>query len=164
MITALPAVINTIVRTHAVLPPPAKAKVLTMIAAASGMAMASIHTAIEWAKGNPIKTALIVESLVTNGANVMEFADFFTKDQASKEYFSSLQALSESVKKASDADNMGLSADIADTTRDVLRQQMGRTLVRAFGSLDAARKVQLALDTLTEADYNWLHAIGTGRA
>jgi hypothetical protein len=46
-----------------------------------------------------------------------------------------------------------------DIASDVVRVNMLKTLISAFGSLEGARKVQVALETISQADMEWYQSV-----
>lgn len=157
---ALPAVVSA---TLAAMPAAARTGALAWMARATGGVVSSAKAAVDYVKRNPLSSALVVEALVRYGADVSTFAPYLGKGKEAEGLIQSLISLQTKASEHSDSDNLGLDASDDDTARDKLRQDMGRVLVRAFGSLDAARKVQVALDTLKERDFEWLRVVGLPR-
>lgn len=157
------ALVQAIQRAFNAMPAASKAKALAWLSTATKGVVTSVRQAIDYAKKNPMLASLVVEALVRNGADVMDLTSSMPKDENSASFEESLLRLAADVASKEDSQNTGLAASAPDTARDKLRQQMGRQLVRQFGSLEAARAVQIAFGTLTEADYNWLREVGLGR-
>lgn len=158
------ALVAAIRSAFAALPKSALPRVLSWLGTASKGAITTVESAIAYAKKNPLTAALVVEGLIRGGAEAGELISAMGSDSSSKEMAVSFGRLAAEMADKVDKQHPGLNADEADTERDVLRQQMGRRLVRAFGSLDNARQVQLALETLTAKDFAWLATVGLGRA
>lgn len=112
-----------------------------------------------------VGASIVAEGLVRAGAPSAAVAEIFEDSPLHREVFQSIVRLGKSLLQAEDKLRPGLGADTSDTARDVLRIKLGGTLTRAFGSLENARRVQMALATMTAADFEWLADINqaTGR-
>lgn len=113
------------------------------------------------ASKNVAGAALVAEGLVRAGAPSAAVAEIFNDSPMHREIFDSVVRLGKSIVQAEDGQRPGLGADAADAARDVLRIKLGGTLARAFGSLENARRIQMALATLKASDFDWLESINS---
>lgn len=158
------ALVSAVRGAFAALPKGALPRVLAWLGTASKGAITTVESAIAYAKKNPLTAGLVIEGLIRGGADASSLISAMGNDQASREMALSFSQLALDNAARIDKQHEGLSSDDSDTERDALRQKMGRRLVRAFGSLQGAREVQLALETLTAKDYAWLERCGLGQA
>lgn len=158
------ALVSAVRTAFAALPKEALPRVLAWLGTASKGAITTVESAIAYAKKNPLTASLVIEGLIRGGAEASSLISAMGNDQASQEMALSFSRLAQDNAARIDKQHEGLGSDDADSERDALRQKMGRRLVRAFGSLDGAREVQLALETLTAKDFAWLERCGLGKA
>lgn len=156
VVASIGRVIPAVTRAYNALPLASRASYLAWLSASIGRAVASLDDIIAYLKANPVKSTIIIEGLVRYGAEVGEFLGLFGDNDAGRDFASSLRAVWKTVTDAEDAGNSGMTADDEQALiRDTLRVDMIKTCVRTFGSISAARRAQIAFDTLTEADWQW---------
>jgi hypothetical protein len=120
--------------------------------------------AIDFAKRGVDQASVIAQGLAQGGMPVNKILppDVARTDPALQQLHTSLTQLYGQVGAQFDQTRLSVAghADLGDTTRDVLRRDMALRLRRAFGNLENAEKIAMALQTMTHADFAWARAMG----
>lgn len=151
-------VITGLTSAAAAIPDEKKQAAFAWIKKATGGAVSTISSAMSYANKGPANAAVIAEGLVRAGAPVDMVVTALPGD-INANVRASLLRLGQGLIAAEDSARPGLNATVPDTANDLMRLNLGKSLVRAFGSLDNAQKVQLGLQTLRQSDFDWLRAM-----
>jgi hypothetical protein len=142
--------------------------VLTFLRNATGRAFSSVPDIIAYARANPVQSLLVAEAIVRyvpNEAQAVEQALVTTSLSGDRVNGDAILAGLERLRQirqgvsqvfvTADATRTGAGATQADTSADVVRFQMGRTLQRYFGNMSNAQDVQRALTAYKPEDFLW---------
>lgn len=158
---ALPAVASAVTTAYQAIPDSAKTKAMSWLKKATGGTVATVAQATGYAKANESQAVVVAEALVRHGAPVETVNRMFTSSPNAVKIRASLVALGAQLIAVGDNSRVGLNASSTDTASDVMRLELVKCLVRAFGSVSQARKVQTALATLRADDFDWFQAVNT---
>jgi len=122
-------------------------------------AVSNIQQVANFASKGPAQAAIVGEGLIRAGAPSDEIAAIFEGHPAHAEVVASLRALGRTLLETQDTSRTGLSASPNDTANDLMRVELVGSVVRQFGSVQNARKIQTALSTLKAADFEWYEAM-----
>lgn len=115
--------------------------------------------AVEFAKRGVAQASIIAQGLAKGGMPVNEIipADIARGDPQLTALHTSLSQIYGVVGSQfnSDRADSPIHTDTTDTAKDAVRKQLLMTVRRAFGSLDNAQRVAVALETLDTNDYRW---------
>lgn len=115
--------------------------------------------AVEFAKRGVAQASIIAQGLAKGGMPVAEIlpADVARGDSALTALHTSLNQMYGVIGSQFNADRSDspIHTDNTDTAKDAIRKQLLMTVRRAFGSLDNAQRVAVALETLDTNDYRW---------
>lgn len=159
----LPAIANGLGTVYAALPEEQRKKASTWVRKATGNAVATSQKLISYAGSSEGTAAVVAEGLVRAGAPVQKVAELFDGTANATQIRRSIIALGQSLLATEDSSRPGLNASVSDTASDVLRADLCKVLVRAFGSIDNARKVQMGLATLRAEDFDWYRSLFLGQ-
>lgn len=143
------------------LSPAAKEKALGWIKKATNGAIASVSALKEYAGKGELQATVVAEGLVRAGAPVDTVSAWFNSGPNAANIRASLIKLGQSLNAAVESGRPGLQGSVADTATDSLRLELVKSLVRAFGSVENAQRVQLALSSLKSADFDWFKAMSS---
>lgn len=157
---AIPAIAAGVVTTaYDSLTPEKRAKLKEWASKSLGKAVNSSKQLVGLAVKDEATAAVVAEGLVRHGADPSGLLTIFESTQNGAQIRASLINLGKSLIAQEDAGRPGLNTGVADIANDRLRKELVQVLVRAFGSIEAARKVQMALSTLRADDFAWYQAV-----
>lgn len=146
---------------YTALPANAKTKALQWVKKATNGAIQSVDALKQYATKGDAQAAVVAEGFVRAGAPVDEVSAWFNTGANAAQIRASLIRLGQSLNLTVEAHRPGVQGSSSDTSSDALRLRLVRSLVRAFGSVENARTVQLALDSLKSADFDWYETMAT---
>lgn len=158
---AVPIVATAVTSAYSAVPQRYKQQALAWAKKASGDAVTNVKQMAAFAATSPAAAVTVAEGLVRHGAPVEATEAIFSNLTNAAQIRANLVNLGRSLITQEDATRPGLNASVPDTANDKLRKELCSSLVRAFGSVKSARKVQMALATLREADFDWYESIIT---
>lgn len=160
----LPAVAATVSSAFNQIPAEKKSAAINWLRKATDGGVANMKQAIGFAAKNELNATIVAEGLVRNGVPQESVSSMFDNSPNGAAIRASLMKIGRGLIATEDAQRPGLSASVGDTASDLLRADLVKSLVRAFGSVESARKVQMALATLRESDFEWYSALKTKMA
>jgi hypothetical protein len=143
---------------YSAIPADKKAKAMAWMRKATAGTVTNIKKAMDYAASNEAGAAIVAEGLVRHGAPVGSLSDAFVGPNGAA-IRASLVALATTLIQSEDTGRPGLNASQGDIARDALRKELCGSLIRHFGSLENARRVQTALSTLRQEDFDWYRAV-----
>lgn len=156
---AAPVVASAVSAAYSAVPAKSKEQALRWVKKASGGVVTSVKSMTGFAGTSNAAAVTVAEGLVRNGAPVDAVEAIFKNMANADQIRASLLSLGRQLVEEEDGGRPGLNASVPDTANDRLRKELIEVLVRAFGSVQQARKVQMALATLREADFGWYEAV-----
>lgn len=157
----VPAVAAAVTSAYQAIPASAKDQAMGWLKKATKGTVATVTQAATYAKSNESQAVVVAEALVRHGAPVEVVEKMFTSSPNAEVIRTSLLALGAQLIAVGDDKRVGLSASSTDTASDVMRLELTRCLVRAFGSVSQAKKIQLALATLKTGDFDWYESVAS---
>lgn len=156
---ALPAVAAGAARLYGQLSSPAKTGLVNWLKKTTKGIVSNGDSVAKYAGQGEASAVVVAEGLVRYGAPYDVVAALFANTPNGAQIRASLVDLGRSLLTANDEQRPGLSASVPDTANDVMRAELIKSLVRHFGSVSNARKVQMAFATLKASDFEWYEAV-----
>lgn len=130
---------------------------------AAGRVFTTATDVVAWVKSNPLNAAIVAQGLVQSGMSVEDLLNGQSagSDNA-KSLLDSLRSLEAKIRAKEQSSFTGVDAD-DQLVADLERVRLGKILLRAFGTYENARDVQLALNALKLEDFDWLIAMRASR-
>lgn len=141
------------------LPPAQKAKLEAWLKRASGTVVSSAKQMVNYAGKGEANSVIAAEGLVRHGANPDAIATIFDGSPNAAKIRASLISVGRNLIDIEDKARPGLNGTAPDAASDMLRRELVERCIRAFGSIESARKVQMALATLRSEDWAWYQAV-----
>lgn len=160
---AAPVVTSAVSAAYSAVPEKYRAQALDWVKKASGGVVTSAKSMANFAKSSDAAAVTVAEGLVRNGAPVNAVEAIFSNLANAAQVRANLIALGRQLISSEDQTRPGLNSSVPDLANDQLRKELVACLTRAFGSVAQARKVQLALFTLRESDFNWYEGLFPSR-
>lgn len=156
---ALPAMASGLTAAYKAIPDSAKTEAVAWVKNATTGAVSTAKQMLGYAKSSDNAAFIVAEGLVRSGGNAEYISRLFSGSANGLEIRKVLLSIGSSLMAQEDAGRPGLGSNgesaIDEVGRDVMRRELVESLTRAFGSISAARKVQTALATLRQSDFDW---------
>lgn len=144
---------------YSAIPEEKKAQLKDWLKRSLGKTVDSVGAITGIAKKSEANAAIVAEGLVRAGAPVEVVSTIFSGSPNADKIRASLVSLGRQILATEDAARPGLNGTTGDAAGDVLRISLVRSLVRLCGSVAEAQKVQMALATLRQEDFDWYKAV-----